>query len=87
MTSSVRISARIDPAIRDAAAANLKEMGLTTNDLVRLVMTHAARGKLNPLDFMQPTETTLAAMRELEAGGGKSYRSVEELMADLNSDD
>jgi addiction module HigA family antidote len=32
-------------------------------------------------------EKILAAMAELEAGGGKSFDSVEALMADLNADD
>ncbi|OOG42677.1 type II toxin-antitoxin system RelB/DinJ family antitoxin [Rhodanobacter sp. C05] len=86
MTNCARVSTRIDPAILDAAAANLKKMGLTIDDLVRMVMTHAAHDKLNPMDFMQPSETTLAAMRELEAGAGKSCDSVDELMAELNSD-
>ena len=35
----------------------------------------------------QPSAKTIAAIRELEAGGGKSCNSVEELMADLNADD
>jgi len=35
----------------------------------------------------QPSAKTIAAIRELEAGGGKSSNSVDELIADLNADD
>ena len=34
-----------------------------------------------------PNAETIAAIEELEKGGGKSFGSVEELMAELNADD
>jgi hypothetical protein len=34
-----------------------------------------------------PNEETRSAMRELEAGGGKTFNTVADLMADLNEDD
>jgi hypothetical protein len=34
-----------------------------------------------------PNAETIAAIEELEAGGGKSFDSVEELMVELNCDD
>ena len=34
-----------------------------------------------------PNAATIAAIEELERGGGKSFNSIEELMADLNTDD
>ena len=34
-----------------------------------------------------PNAETIAAIEELERGGGKSFNSIEELMADLNADD
>lgn len=34
-----------------------------------------------------PDHKTLAAIKELEEDGGKSFSSIDELMADLNSDD
>lgn len=78
---------RIDPVTRDAAATNLMKMGLTLSDFLHMVVTDAARDMINPMDFMVPSETTLAAMHELEEGRGHRCNSVEELMADLNSDD
>ena len=37
--------------------------------------------------YRVPNAETLKAIEELEAGGGKSFDSVEELFADLESDD
>ena len=34
-----------------------------------------------------PNAETIAAIEELERGGGKSFDSIEELMAELNADD
>ena len=34
-----------------------------------------------------PNAETIAAIEELERGGGKSFDSIEELMADLNAGD
>jgi DNA-damage-inducible protein J len=38
------------------------------------------------LEPRTPNAETIEAIEELERGGGKSFASVEELMADLNSD-
>lgn len=40
-----------------------------------------------PFEIKVPNATTLEAMAELEAGKGKRFASVKELMADLNADD
>jgi len=37
------------------------------------------------MDFMSPRPETLAAIKELQESGGKSFASVDELMADLES--
>jgi hypothetical protein len=34
-----------------------------------------------------PNAETIAAIEELEKGGGESFDSIEELMADLNADE
>jgi DNA-damage-inducible protein J len=52
-----------------------------------MLMIRIAREKALPFDVRIPNEETQAAMRELEAGGGKTFSSVKALMADLNEDD
>jgi len=68
MTAESAFQVDIDPILQDEATANLEKVGLTLSDFVRLVVTHVARGDVNPVDFMIPNETTQAAMREAEEG-------------------
>ena len=79
----------IDPELRDEATANLEKIGLILPDFVRLVVTHVARGDVNPVDFMIPNEATQVAMRE--ASEGKVTRlpagGLRALVAMLNADD
>lgn len=56
MTNSARVSARIDPAIRDAAIAKLKPLGLTLSAYIRLVYAYVAREQKLPPGFVMPDE-------------------------------
>ena len=40
-----------------------------------------------PFDVKVPNATTKKAIAELEAGKGKKFTSVDDLMADLHADD
>ena len=81
------VRARIDPATKALATEALNAMGLSVSDAIRLLMLRVADEKRLPFEVKVPNKKTLAAMAELEAGGGKSFDSVEALMADLNADD
>lgn len=83
----VNVQTRIDPAIREKAELVLKSIGLTISDVMRVTLTRIARDKAVPFELFAPNETTIAAMREARAGGGKRFNSVAELMAHDNEDD
>ena len=51
------------------------------------MLVRVAEEKALPFDVYKPNEETIAAMHELERGGGRRFKSVEDLMADLNADD
>ena len=85
MTQIVR--AQIEDAVKEEAEVVLAEIGLTASDAFRLMMIRIAADKALPFEPFIPNETTIAAMREAEAGGLKSYATVENLMASLNADD
>lgn len=78
---------RLEPDIRRRAEVALDAMGLSLGGYLNMAVAAAARGDVNPMDFMRPGPKTLAAIKELQDGGGKSFASVDELMADLNADD
>ena len=81
------LQVRIDESIRAQAEQIVSGIGLSLPEAVRAFVTRIACDKEIPMDMRRPNETTLAAMRELEAGGGYVAHSVEELMEQLNADD
>jgi DNA-damage-inducible protein J len=86
-THETYVRARIDQATKALATEALEAMGLSVSDAIRLFMLRVADEKRLPFEVKVPNEETLAAMAELEAGGGKSFDSLEVLLADLNADD
>lgn len=87
MATNALVQTRIDGAVKEEAAAVLREMGLTVSDAVRLMLIRVAREKALPFDVRAPNAVTREAIGELEAGGGARFDDVEALMADLRADD
>jgi len=81
------VRARIDAHTKERATAALNAMGLSVSDAIRLLLLRVADERRLPFEVKVPNATTRRAIAELEAGKGKSFDSVEELMADLNADD
>ena len=61
-------------------------MGLSISDAIRLLMLRIADERRLPFDVKVPNAATREAMAELEAGKGKRFASVDDLMADLHED-
>lgn len=87
MATNALVQTRIDGAIKDEAAAVLREMGLTVSDAVRLMLIRVAREKALPFDVRSPNTATLEAIGELEVGKGARFDGVQSLMADLRAGD
>ena len=88
MTQNAVVRARIDENIKEEAATVLATMGLTVSDAFRMMMTRIAREKELPFEPLVPNKKTLNAMREARQGKNlKSFNTVDDLMADLNSED
>ncbi len=81
------VRARIDSATKERAADALEEMGLSISDAIRLLMLRIADERRLPFEVKVPNATTRKAIAELEAGKGKSFGSIEALMAEMNADD
>jgi DNA-damage-inducible protein J len=67
--------------------SSLEAMGLSISDAIRLLMLRIADERRLPFEVKVPNATTRKAIAELEAGKGKSFKSVEALMSDLNAND
>ena len=88
MAATDVVRARIDHATKERAAEALADMGLSISDAIRLLMLRIADERRLPFEVKAPNATTRAAIAELEAGKGKRFASVADLMADLgNADD
>ena len=81
------VRARIDTATKERAADALQAMGLSISDAIRLLMLRIAEERCLPFEVKVPSAATRKAIAELEAGKGKRFASVEQLMADLNAGD
>jgi DNA-damage-inducible protein J len=81
------IETRVNGRIKREADTVLAEMGLTVSDAIRLLLAKVARERALPFDPLVPNATTVAAMREAEAGRLPSVKSIDELKAALLADD
>ena len=86
-TADTYVRARIDTQTKERAAAALEAMGLSISDAIRLLMVRVADDRQLPFTVKAPNRTTRKAIEELEAGKGKRFASVDDLMADLHADD
>ncbi len=81
------VRARIDSRTKERATEALDAMGLSVSDAIRLLMLRIADEQRLPFAVKAPNAVTRKAIAELEAGKGKPFNSVEDLMADLHADD
>jgi DNA-damage-inducible protein J len=86
-TADTYVRARIDSNTKERASEALAAMGLSVSDAIRLLMLRIADERCLPFAIKAPNAETRAAIEELEAGKGKRFDSVEDLMTDLNADD
>jgi DNA-damage-inducible protein J len=87
MAATEMVHVRIEKRIKTKAAKTLAAMGLSVSDAVRVLLTRVAQEKSLPFEVKVPNTETAAAMREARKGGLRSFKTVSELMADLNAED
>lgn len=83
MSADSIIRARIDSETKQRATAALDAMGLTVSDAIRLLMARIADEKRLPFAVKVPNATTIKAMEEIDAGGGKKFENADDLFRDL----
>jgi len=81
------VCVRIDVATQQRAARVLEASGLTLSDAIRLLLRRIADEQRLPFDAKIPNQTTRDAIAESEAGTGRSFDTIDDLMNELNSDD
>jgi DNA-damage-inducible protein J len=62
-------------------------MGMSVSGAIRLLMLRVIDERGLPFEVKTLNAATRKAIRELESGKGKRFRSARALIADLNADD
>ncbi|EJJ25008.1 type II toxin-antitoxin system RelB/DinJ family antitoxin [Rhizobium sp. CF142] len=86
MAANAYVRARIDSSVKDDAALVLDSLGLTTSDIIRIVLTRIARDKALPVELTRPNARTIAAMEEaraIKADHDRHFDTAEELINSL----
>lgn len=84
-TADTYVHARIDSHTKNRATEALGAMGLSISDAIRLLMLRVADEGRLPFKVKVANATTRQAIDELEAGKGRRFANVDDLMADLNA--
>ncbi len=81
------VRSRIDQKLKQDASKVLGDLGLNLSDAIRMFMTQVVMTQGLPFPVVKtPKAELLEAMRELDAGGGKRFSTVQDLMRDLEDD-
>jgi DNA-damage-inducible protein J len=87
MSNYTVVSARISEEIKKEAMSVLKELGLTPARAFRIMMKRIATEGEMPFDILVPNAETVEALEAARRGEVRTCNTVEELFAELNSDD
>jgi DNA-damage-inducible protein J len=77
-----KIQARIESALKASAEAIFQKLGLSSTEAIRLFYKQVELREGLPFPVELPNKKTIAAMRDLQRGGGKVFKTTEELFAD-----
>ncbi|MDF7680980.1 type II toxin-antitoxin system RelB/DinJ family antitoxin [Enterobacteriaceae bacterium ESL0689] len=83
MNADALVKARIPKDTKERAVAALNKIGLSTSDVIRLVMIRIADEGRLPFEINTPNAITRKAIEELETGHGKRFESTEAMFNDL----
>ena len=85
MAADAIVRARVSESTKREAAIILEKAGLTTSDLIRMVLIRVVEDKALPFDPIRPNKVTDAAISAARAGKVKSAKSAKDLMMTLNA--
>ena len=80
MSKTAYITARIEPALKASAEGVLQKLGMSTTDAITMFMRQVTLHRGLPFEVRIPNAATRRAIDELEAGRGKRFATVDDLM-------
>jgi len=85
MAADAVVRARVSESTKREASAILEAVGLTTSDLIRMVLIRVVEDKALPFDPVRPNKVTTKAIEAARARKVKRAKSAKELMKTLNA--
>lgn len=85
MAADAVVRARVSESTKREASAILEKAGLTTSDLIRMVLIRVVEDKALPFDPVRPNKVTTEAIESARANKVKSAKSARDLMKTLNA--
>jgi len=82
-TKTASARALIDPQIKKAAEAILKDLGLSVSKSFELYYRQIIAHRGLPFELKIPNEETMKAIEDSRQGKGRTFSSIEELFDDL----
>ena len=73
MPKKATINARVDDKLKARAEKVLREVGVSTSDLITMLLHQVVLQKGIPFDVQIPNKETRDAMAELDAGKGETF--------------
>ena len=80
MGKTAYITARIEPALKASAEGVLHKLGMSTTDAITIFMRQVTLHRGLPFEVRVPNAASRRAIDELEAGRGKRFATVDDLM-------
>jgi DNA-damage-inducible protein J len=71
MAKTASINARIEPDVKEKAESIFAALGISASDAIGLFYRQVAFRRGLPFEVFVPNATTIAALEELERGGGE----------------
>jgi DNA-damage-inducible protein J len=82
MGKTAYITARVEPKLKASAEGVLQKLGLSTTEAITLFLHQVALRRGLPFEVRIPNAASRGAIDELEAGRGRRFTSVDDLMQD-----
>jgi DNA-damage-inducible protein J len=84
MPKTASINVRIEPALKERAEQIFAALGVSTSDAIGMFLRQVVLRRGMPFDLSIPNAETIAALEELDRGGGGVFQgSTRELFDEL----
>ena len=74
MPKTASINVRIEPALKERAEQIFAALGVSTSDAIGMFLRQVVLRRGMPFDLSIPNAATIAALEELDRGGGEVFQ-------------